>query len=248
MHAQGSQIETDGFHVPYKSIRNLLAEHNIQFQLEKLPDQSVMVVRGLRIEPTAAVHCNTAYISSMGYASYSNSQLGWGIQVGRYCSIAGGLKIFGERHFPDWISTSPRFLTPGYHGLDGDLSARERKRRNIIIGNDVWIGAGVTLSNSVTIGDGAVVAANATVVKDVAPFTIVGGTPARVIRPRFDQTVIARIQKLQWWRFRKEDLRFGNAEHPEQFLNSLDAKISSGLLPYVPNVVTEDHLREAASA
>lgn len=244
---ESGQTETDVFEVPFSAIRGILSDSQIHFkQLEKAPQQLVKIAAGLRLEPTAAVHCNTAYISSMGYASYSNSQLGWGIDVGRYCSIAGGLKIFGERHFPDWISTSPRFLSPGYHGLDGDFSARERKRRRIVIGNDVWIGAGVTLSNSVTIGDGAVVAANATVVKDVLPFEIVGGIPAKRIRFRFDEETMARISRLRWWQYRKEDLRFGNAEHPAQFLDSLEAKVAAGLKPYIPAVITDAELREAA--
>ena len=81
--------------------------------------------------------------------------------------------------------------------FDGDIKSYER--RQIIIGHDVWIGRGVVLQGGVRIGNGAVIAANAVVTKDVPPYTIVGGSPAKFIRYRFDAKTIARMEKIRWW-------------------------------------------------
>jgi virginiamycin A acetyltransferase len=73
------------------------------------------------------------------------------------------------------------------------------RKGNLIIGNDVWIGYNATIMAGVTIGDGAIIATNATVVKDVAPYTIVGGNPAREIRKRFSDDTIEKLLDLKWW-------------------------------------------------
>lgn len=70
---------------------------------------------------------------------------------------------------------------------------------DVIIGNDVWIGYGATLMSGVKVGDGAVIAANSVVTKNVEPYTIVGGNPAKVIRKRFEKEVIEKLLKIQWW-------------------------------------------------
>ena len=86
---------------------------------------------------------------------------------------------------------------PGHLATGGD----------VIIGNDVWIGQGVTILSGVTIGDGAVLATNSTVVKDVAPYEIVGGNPAKSIRKRFDDEIIALLLELRWWELPLDDIR-----------------------------------------
>src|SRR5205823_3283824 len=78
---------------------------------------------------------------------------------------------------------------------------------DVIVGNDVWIGYGVTISSGVTIGDGAVIGTNATVVKDVEPYEIVGGNPARHIKFRFDAEIRALLLDLKWWDLPVEDIR-----------------------------------------
>nr|WP_305849016.1 CatB-related O-acetyltransferase [Shinella sp. HZN7] len=82
----------------------------------------------------------------------------------------------------------------------------ERKGQRTLIGNDVWIGANAIILPGIAIGDGAIIAAGSVVSRDVPPYAIVGGVPARVIRYRFDETTIDRLMKIRWWRFSLEGL------------------------------------------
>ena len=79
--------------------------------------------------------------------------------------------------------------------------------KNIVIGNDVWIGYEALILAGVTVGDGAIIAAHAVVTKDVPPYTIVGGVPAKPIRKRFDDDTIAALEKLRWWDWDEERIR-----------------------------------------
>jgi hypothetical protein len=101
-----------------------------------------------------------------------------------------------------------------------------------IIGNDVWIGSGVRIKTGVRIGDGAIVGAGSVVTKDISPFTVVGGVPARIIRHRFDARTCERIQSLAWWRFNLLGLDI-SWEDIAAALDQLEQKIEQNLiLPY----------------
>ncbi len=120
--------------------------------------------------------------------------------IGKFCMIASDVTFImnGANHLTDAISTYP-FAIFG-DGWEGAMEGREYPRKgNITIGNDVWIGYNATIMAGVTIGDGAIIATNATVVKDVPPYTIVGGNPAREIKTRFDEATIEKLLKLKWW-------------------------------------------------
>lgn len=120
--------------------------------------------------------------------------------IGKFCMIASDVTFImnGANHLTDAISTYP-FAIFG-NGWEGAMDGREYPRKgDIVIGNDVWIGYNATIMAGVTIGDGAIIATNATVVKDVAPYTIVGGNPAREIKRRFPEETIARLLQLRWW-------------------------------------------------
>lgn len=129
------------------------------------------------------------------------------LSIGRYCSIAGNVLIFlGAYHRDDWLTTYPfgtrheeifgLFETPGFPKSNGP----------VVIGNDVWIGNSVTIMSGVNIGDGAVVAAGSHVVKNVKPYEIVGGNPARHIRFRFSDDAVMKILKIKWWNLPNEEV------------------------------------------
>jgi len=119
------------------------------------------------------------------------------LTIGKYCSFAADVQIMlGGEHRPDWVTTYPfNILRAEHTGIKGHPASKG----NIIIGNDVWIGREAIILSGVTIGDGAVIAARSIVRKDVAPYTIVGGIPAKEIRKRFDDDVISRLLALRWW-------------------------------------------------
>ncbi|MDP1844571.1 MAG: CatB-related O-acetyltransferase [Sediminibacterium sp.] len=120
--------------------------------------------------------------------------------IGKFCMIASDVKFImnGANHLTNALTTYP-FAIFG----NGWESAMENKaypqKGNINIGNDVWIGYNATIMAGVTIGDGAIIATNSTVIKDVEPYSIVGGNPAKEIRKRFSEEVIVKLLELKWW-------------------------------------------------
>ena len=120
--------------------------------------------------------------------------------IGKFCMIASDVKFImnGANHLSNAISTYP-FAVFG-NGWENAMEGKVYPNKgNIEIGNDVWIGYNATIMAGVKIGDGAIIATNATVVSDVEPYTVVGGNPAREIKKRFSSEIIERLLKLQWW-------------------------------------------------
>ena len=137
------------------------------------------------------------------YQSFANAKL----KIGKFCSIAPDVRIFlaGE-HPTTTVSTYPF----NYMFNDGSKLPRNNgSKGDVVIGNDVWIGDGALILSGVTIGDGAVIAARAVVTRNVEPYSIVGGIPAKVIKMRFDQLTIERLLKVAWWDWSTEKI---NAE------------------------------------
>ncbi len=122
--------------------------------------------------------------------------------IGKFCSIACGAKfIFNSaNHTLRSLSTYPFPIFYEEWGLDKQhVTSAWDNKGDIVIGNDVWIGYEAVILSGVHIGDGAIIAARAVVTKNVAPYTIVGGVPAKVIRKRFDEKTINQLLQLQWW-------------------------------------------------
>ena len=124
------------------------------------------------------------------------------LRIGKFCSIACGAKFLfaSANHTQASVSTYPFPIFFEEWDLDiGDVTSAWDHKGDIVIGNDVWIGYEAVVMAGVTIGDGAIIGARAVVTKDVPPYTIVGGVPARKIRRRFSDDVIARLLELKWW-------------------------------------------------
>lgn len=119
--------------------------------------------------------------------------------IGRYCSIGSGAVFImcgNQGHRMDWVTTYPFYYTPDlYEGAENGYLAKG----DTVIGNDVWIGTEAMIMPGITIGDGAVIASRAVVTKDVPPFAVVGGNPAKVIRQRFSDEEIQLLLETKWW-------------------------------------------------
>ena len=160
------------------------------------------------LEGYNVIHENT-FIggSKIGRCTYigSNSSL-TNCKIGRFCSIAENVKVISATHPTNtFISTSPCFFSTlkqcGISFVEKNLFKEKLTVDNydIIIGNDVWIGTDVKIIGGVTIGDGAIVAMGSVVTKDVPPYAIVGGVPAKLIRYRFTEKEMKKLIEIKWW-------------------------------------------------
>lgn len=119
-------------------------------------------------------------------------------RCGNYCSFAPNVQIFlGGNHRHDWVSTYP-FPAFGWANTLG-IDKYDGGKGDVTVGNDVWVGQGAVLASGVTVGDGAVIATAAMVTKDVPPYAVVAGNPARVVKHRFDAATIAELLAIRWW-------------------------------------------------
>jgi acetyltransferase-like isoleucine patch superfamily enzyme len=140
--------------------------------------------------------------SNIGEFSYigHNSNI-FRATIGKFCSISRFVNIGLSSHPSNFLSTSPVFFSAnnaaGYNWIDKDVY--DDNPDPILIGNDVWIGMNATIMGGVTVGNGAIIAAHSVVTKDVPPYAIVGGVPAKVIRYRFDDLLISKLESICWW-------------------------------------------------
>ena len=122
------------------------------------------------------------------------------LSIGAFCAIADNVQVYlGGSHRVDWVTTYPfgHINQDIFNNFDG--KGHPSTKGDVRIENDVWIASNVTIMSGVTISSGAVIANNAHVVRDVAPYSIVGGNPAQLLRYRFDRETVARLLKVAWW-------------------------------------------------
>ena len=162
-------------------------------------DKSVVVYRGVKIKG-----------SLVGRHSYiGNNTDVENAEIGSFCSIADHCRIGMASHTLDKLSTSPIFTlrVNGCQEQWTDKDIESEKNDRAYLGNDVWVGSHVLVNGGVHIGDGAVIGAGAVVVKDIPPYAIAVGVPAKVIRYRFPEDVIAQLEELKWWNLPDEKLK-----------------------------------------
>ncbi len=196
------------------------------------PGQRIVIGSAGRLEPYACFPAGSN-LNPMGAFSYAESPLPLEMQVGRYCSIALGLQVFLDRHPIEWATTSS--ITYDFAAHDGyrafvaahrvfnpeGFEATPPPRRlepQPIVGHDVWIGQNVQLARNITIGTGAVIAAGAVVTRDVPPYAVVAGVPARVVRMRFAPALVAQLLASRWWEFDASVLRRCDYRQPALFV------------------------------
>jgi virginiamycin A acetyltransferase len=145
--------------------------------------------------------------------------------IGKYCSIACGVKFMftSGNHNMASFSTYPFPIFYEEWGLNGaDITEAWDNNGDIVIGNDVWIGYEAVIMQGVRIGDGAIIGTRAVVTRDVPPYTIVGGVPAKEIRKRFSGDIIEKLIKLKWWDWDDEKVQKSLHNNMEGNVNLLE--------------------------
>lgn len=195
---------------------------------------------------------------SMGAFSYAVSGYFSELTIGRYTSIGEDVQIGRSNHALTWLSTSPFFYVQdklfsigtdfdesnAYHGYrppKAPPGAAPSQLQRTTIGNDVWIGHGAFIRPGVTIGDGAVIGAQAVVTHDIAPYMVVAGNPARIVRARLPPHLIAAFLELKWWRFAPWQLSQIAFWDPEQAARHL-LDLTRNAVPFKPDIVSMHQL------
>lgn len=194
---------------------------------------------------------------SMGAFSSSNSDLPINTVVGRYSSIAHNVQRMHGNHPSERFTTSMLTYDKNVLAFNNYLATKDIEIINtdfvphgipngspVLIGNDVWVGQDVRFSSTgITIGDGAIIAAGALVTKDVPPYAIVGGVPAKVLKYRFSETQIEKLLTLKWWQYGYADFIGVNGIHRNSsidfFIEKLEELVVEGnIQPFSPSVMT----------
>lgn len=181
-------------HCRNKKLRNLILTYAIKKE------------GGYPYSTTIRCYFRDNYNVKVGYGSYGCfdfSHLRPNIAIGNYCSFGPGVRVFRANHKMELFTTHPI----AYGALGGKNKIDSLVQKELIIGNDVWIGANaMILPGCSFIGDGAVIGAGSIVTKDIEPYTIVAGNPAKILRKRFPIDVQKRIQETKWWEKMKDEL------------------------------------------
>jgi acetyltransferase-like isoleucine patch superfamily enzyme len=189
------------------------------------------------------------------FASISGGRIG-GAKIGRYAAIAPEVVIGTHEHPIDWLTCSriPYFpIVHNWHEFcrpDKAQFIKENRKsfpqssKITTIGEDVWIGQGAFIKSGVTLGTGCVIAARSVVAKDVPPYAVVAGVPAKVKKYRFDEKTIERLLALRWWRYSLYDCFEVPFNDIHEALDRLERLVGDGeIQEYAPETVTADHLR-----
>lgn len=215
-------------------IRTLLAKsfkncfYKIKYIKKHVKFGSGVILGGLNteFEEYNRIGSYSVFSGKMGRCSYMGCRCEISATIGRYCSISSYVRVIKGMHPSScWVSTSPVFFSTarqcGKSYVETTLFNEISKETKI--DNDVWIGYGALLIGGVHIGNGAIVAAGAVVTKDVPPYAIVAGVPAKIIKYRFEKDQIEMLEKIAWWN-KDEDwvLKYANKfKNIETFLKDV---------------------------
>lgn len=224
--AVSAKLALDGFKLP--AVAGSFLDHSSSF------------------EGPLYVHGGTIYGSRLNIAAFcsiAGAKMG-NVSFGRYCAVGENVAIGQHEHPTDWLTTSRISHVPGMHDWQNILSRDVPERKSFArtpfggsnpettVGNDVWIGYGAYIRAGVTIGNGAIVAARSVVTKDVPAYSIVAGTPAKVVRMRFPNDIIDLSERVRWWQYCLLDVQTDLSD-PKGALEHIDQMAQEGrLAPY----------------
>ena len=229
-----------------------LKQHRIYFSQDEgdrfTANQVVLFDEDGTVEPYAAI-LQGIEIPTIGSFSYSLSSLPPSTRIGRYCSISWGVRVMALNHHMSFASTSSFSYDPHFvifrkcfedDGVEsfsryGGQPSRPNGIDGPIIGNYVWIGQDVLLARGITLGTGCVIGAGAVVTGSVPPYAIMGGNPARLIRFRFPEEIVADLLESHWWNYKVSDFAELRYDDPVLFLAQLRQAAAEGsITPYQP--------------
>ena len=221
--------------------------------VETLHGNGVNISAEASFEPPCSIKWMTIESTfRLGAFSYAVSGYYSCVSIGRYTSIGEEVQIGRASHPTTWVSTSPFFYLPeplfavgdrfegheqyAAYGAPQRPGAVSTTFKPVRIGSDVYIGHGAMIMPGVTIGDGAIVGAEAVVTKNVPPYAIVAGNPARLVRFRLDPMIFAQLLHLQWWRFAPWQLRDVDFSDPQAAIDGIK-QVEREHRPYAPHLV-----------
>jgi len=239
--------------IEYGKVKEFLRDNGVFFSVhnsDPFPDNTALQFdERTKIESCCGILGGT-YLPEIGSGSYSWSYIPGELRIGRYCSLAVGIELIGFRHPIESLTTSSiqydtQFNLCQYYeqrlgGKIGGISNPQKS--NCVVENDVWIGSGVSIARGITIHNGAIVAANSVVVKDVPPYTIVGGNLAKIIKYRFCADIIKALLGSEWWLVSPQELSCYDRSSPDQFLAYFNKASHSN--KWLPTIITEQTILE----
>lgn len=148
------------------------------------------------------------YSTKLGRYSYTGRNFtSWHCEIGAFCSVSWNVSIGGANHDYTKVTTHSFLYGRDYSDINGGNEGYDRFTDKCVIGNDVWIGCNAVIARGVSVGDGAVIGSGAIVTKDVEPYTVVAGVPAKPIKKRFSEDVTEILCQSRWWEFPKEIIK-----------------------------------------
>jgi len=197
--------------------------------------QSSFIAKSSVLHPPIDIADNCTIYSKCEIGKYTYINVGCVIypfvSIGKFCSIGRSCEIGLASHPTNFLSTHPfqmsKSLFTRLQEYNSINTVDWKFHKKVAIGNDVWIGAKVCIQGGVTIGDGAIIAANAVVTKDVKPYAIVGGVPAKLIKYRFSEENIKKLLTLKWWNLELNKLQNITFNNIEKAINELERMVIS---------------------
>lgn len=196
-----------------KYIPYYLTKHLRLIQLKnRFPSSEIhsnLVSKDVQLGKKTKIGLNVTVKKNVRLKDYSylndNTVVGEGVRIGKYCSIAYNCQIGLNEHPTNFLSTSPFIY--GSNNILGTKSTWNDFSKQTLIGNDVWIGSNAVVLQGVEIGNGAIIASGAVVTKNVPPYAIVGGVPAKIIKYRFNENTINLLIDSEWWDLSEEEIK-----------------------------------------